>query len=277
MTAGPAATERLQAMIAAACLAPPERARALHEDLAGFLAQHGVTDEDAAELLASPRRLGLYRRLVRWNVTHVVRAMLERTRARFEARLPGVFDATVDAFLAEVGPRTAHLRDVPAEVLSFAAPRWRADARIPAHLVEHAELELVEFTIGVAPRPGPPPALADVSPELPLVFAEPTAIVRACHAVHELPEDDLLADPAVRDVALFVYRDAEHRTRFLDLSPLAAAILDELLGGRPLAAAIVEACRASAQALDDGVLAGAAHLLADLAERGVLLGARAPA
>lgn len=266
-------TARVQAMLAKACFGGPEEAEALARDPAAFVAQHALDAEDAEAIATNARRLGLYRHLVRFNVTNVIERMLERTRARFEAFRPGLFDATVDAFLAEVGPKTPHLRDVPSEMLAFAAPRWRADATLPSFLIEHAEVELAEFTIGVAPRPGPVPDLADVAPDRPLVFAEPTAIVRATHAVHLLP-DDPRALPEARPTALLVYRDAEHQTRFLDLSPVACAILERLLAGSPLAAALVSACEASAVALDDAVLAGAARLLADLGERGVLLGAR---
>ena len=43
--------------------------------------------------------------------------------------------------------------------------------------------------------------------------------------------------------------------------------------GEALGNAMVAACEAKAHPLDDSVLAGAARLLADLGERGVLLGA----
>ncbi|HSO39582.1 MAG TPA: hypothetical protein VLT33_43950 [Labilithrix sp.] len=86
--------------------------------------------------------------------------------------------------------------------------------------------------------------------------------------------DELAAIPEQRAASLLVYRDAEHKTRFLDLSPLAAEILERLFAGTALAAAMTEACAASGQPLDNAVLAGAATLLADLGERGVLLGAR---
>jgi hypothetical protein len=268
-------TARVQALFARACLGPPEVAEALARDPAAFAASHGLEGPDVEAVVAASKRIGLYRRLVRGNLTGVVCAMLERTRARFDAHRPGLFDATVDAFLAEASPRTSHLRDVPSEMLAFAAPRWRADPNVPAFLIEHAEVELVEFTVGAAPRPPAPPALADVAPDLPLVFAEPTAMVRATHAVHEVPADDLAAQPAARPTALLVYRDAEHRTRFLELTPLAAEILERLRAGRALAPAMVEAAGALGVALDETVLAGAARLLADLGARGVLLGARA--
>jgi len=263
---------RLHALFADACFG--DAADALAGDLRAYLARHGVAKEDAEALLASPRRLGLYRQLVRHNVVNVVSVMLERTKARIEAAAPGAFARDVDAFLAAVGPRTPHLRDVPSEFLAWARPRWQTDARLPRFIVDYAELELVDFTIAVAPRPAPPPPLADVAPDRPLVFADPHVIVRLASAVHELAPGDLRAEPESREVHLLVYRDAEHRTRYLDLSPAAAAILERLFAGRPLADAMVEATRAAGLPLDADVLAGAARLLADLGERGVLLGAR---
>jgi hypothetical protein len=239
--------------------------------LRAFLEAHDLDAEDVDALLAGPRRLGIYRRLLRNNVLNVVSAMLERTQARIDAIVAGAFERTIDEWLAAVGPRTSHFRDVPGELLAWAAPRWAADARLPAWIVDYAELELADFTIGVAPRPAPPPPLDEVAADRPLVFADPHRLVRLGWAVHELPGGDVRAAPAKRDVTLLVYRDAEHRTRYLELTPLAAAILDELFRGRPLAQAMVEACGA---ALDQTVLEGAAKLLADLGERGVLLGAR---
>ncbi len=262
---------RLHAMLAEACFG---RAPGFEQDLRGYLARLELDAEDAEAILAAPRRLGLYRKLIRHNVEQVTRAMLERTRARLEARRAGSFEDALAAFLEEVGPQTPHLRDVPSEFLAYAAPRWAGDASLPAWIAPYAELELVEFTIGVAPRPAAPSPLADVSADRPLVFAEPHVLLRSAWALHEASSDDLAAEPAKRDVALLVYRDAEHRTRFLELTPLAAAILERLLAGAPLGAAMVEACQVTGDVLGQDVLAGAAHLLADLGERGVLLGAR---
>jgi hypothetical protein len=270
---GEDSTERMQAMFATACFGS-DADKIFNADLAGFLAAHGVAREDAEALLASPRRLGLYRRLGRHNVTGVIDTMLEHTRARLEARFPGELDRIVSAFLDEVGPRTPHMRDVPAEFLAYAAPRWRADARLPGWIADYAELELIDFTIGVAPRPLPPPPLADVAVDRPMVFAEPKRLIHLGWAVHEVPRDDLAVEPAERPVSILVYRDAEHCSRFLELTPLAAAILERLFAGDALGPAMVAACEAKAHPLDDTVLGGAARLLADLGDRGVLLGAR---
>jgi hypothetical protein len=258
-------SDRLQHAFKRACFGAEP---AFDKDLRSFLAASGVPTEDIEAILAAPRRLGLYRKLIRHNIVGVIEAMLPKTQERMNAAVPGSFEQSITAFLEHEGPRTAHLRDVPSEFLAFAAPRWKKDDRLPRWLVDHAELELVDFVIGVAPRPAPPPPLADVSADLPLVFADPHKLVRLAWSVHE---DDIQERP----VTILVYRDADHRTRFLDLTPLAGLILERLLAGDALGAAMVNACQTMGCALDQAVLEGAAHLLADLGERGVLLGARA--
>ena len=259
-------SERLQHAFKRACFATEP---GFDTDLRGFLAASGVAKDDIDAILAAPRRLGLYRKLIRHNIVGVVEAMLPKTQERMNAVVPGSFESSIAAFLEHEGPRTAHLRDVPSEFLAFAAPRWKKDERLPSWLVDHAELELVDFVIGVAPRAAPPPPLAEVSADLPLVFADPHKLVRLAWAVHEDT-----SEPARRDVTILVYRDAEHRTRFLELTQLAGLILERLLAGDALGPAMISACQTMGCALDQAVLEGAARLLADLGERGVLLGAK---
>lgn len=265
----------LHAMLADACLSK-DAERRFDADLRGYLGAHALASEDVAAIVASPPRLGLYRHLVRQNLVHVVRTMLERTERRIEARLPGAFTASIEGFLDDTGPKTPHLRDVPREFLSWAAPRWVADPRFPRWIVDHAELELVDFTVAVAPRSLPPPSLADVSSELPLVFAGPCTLVNLSWSVHTLAPEDDAVEPVPQAVTLLVYRDEAHRSRYLELSSLAAAMMDRWLKGEALGAAMAGACAASAHPLDAAVLSSTAALLADLGERGVLLGARSP-
>jgi hypothetical protein len=90
--------------------------------------------------------------------------------------------------------------------------------------------------------------------------------------VHELADANS-EPPARRDVQLLAYRDAEHAVRWLELTPLAASIVRRLLEGEILGAAVAGACGdhgTSPAAVGTNV----ARLLADLGERGVLLGAR---
>jgi hypothetical protein len=263
----------LQRMLADACLGSRSDAE-FTRDLRGYLARHAVAEEDIDALCAGPARLSLYRRLVRNNLEHVVGQMMPRAKARLDALAGGAFDASLAAFLDEVGPRTHHLRDVPAEFLAWARDRWPRDPRIPPWMIDLATHEHVEFLVGAAPLPASSPPLGEVALDKPLVFTEVRRLVRYAFAVHELPEvlgDDTV--PAARSVVLLAYRDERHEVRFLELTAVAAAILERLFAGDTLKDALTRACQFCAVPLDDALLAGAARLLADLGERGVLLGA----
>jgi len=74
-------------------------------------------------------------------------------------------------------------------------------------------------------------------------------------------------------VALLGYRDEEHAVRWLELTPLAAAIVERLAAGDPIGASIERACTELGASAD---LTEVARLLADLGARGILLGGAAP-
>ena len=92
--------------------------------------------------------------------------------------------------------------------------------------------------------------------------------------MHELVDSiDDRTEPERRETSLFVYRSPEHEVRYLELSSLAAKILERLVEGEKLGQAIGRACAAEGVLLDASVTESTARLLADLAERGALLGA----
>ncbi len=263
---------RLEEAIADACLGAGSGA-AIAGDLRAFLEGHGVLPEDVEAILAAPRRLAVYRSLVRNGLGAVVQRMLPRTRARMNAACAGRFDADLTAFADEVGPRTHYLRDVPAELFAWAAPRWRTDPTVPAYLVDLAAFELASFAVAasatVAARPP-----AEIALDRPLALAESARLLRFGWAVHELPaaDDDASGEPRRRAVHLLAYRDADHTVRWLELTALAAAVVERLFAREPLGAAVQRACQQHG-VVPGAVLPDIARLLADLGARGVVLGA----
>jgi uncharacterized protein len=212
-----------------------------------------------------PPRVAIYRRLVRNTLSGVVRKLLERTRAE----MGDAFDASFDRFLEERGPKTHYLRDVPHEFVEWAIPRWRDDG-VARWLIDLAHHEITSFGVSTAPHLNEARA-ADVSLERPLLLSSLARIARYDFAVHE-PKAEAEASPPERPVALLYYRDSEHLLRTLELTPLAAALLTR--ADLPLRDAIAQACAATEIPMTDDTLASIARLLADLGERGVLLGAR---
>jgi hypothetical protein len=265
--------EALQRAIADACLGV-HAGEAMARDLRGWLEAHGVAREDVEAILSAPPRLAVYRSLVRNGLSAIVLRMLPRTRARMNAAQAGRFDADMATFVDEVGPRTHYLREVPAELVAWAAPRWRADPRLPAYLPDLALHELAQFAVASAPPAPSTQEAAEVALDRPLAFVDSMRLLRYEWAVHELPADEeATGEPAKRDVRLLAYRDGSHAVRWLELTPVAASILDRLAAGEPLGPAVEHACAESGVA-HAAVLADVARLLADLGTRGVLLGAR---
>ncbi|MCC6646096.1 MAG: putative DNA-binding domain-containing protein [Polyangiaceae bacterium] len=212
------------------------------------------------------QRLGVYRRLVRATLRGVVRDVLPRTAAALGERL----EVELDRFCRERGPKTHYLRDVALELVEHLAPSWRVDASLPPHLADLARLEALELRVAVAGDERPD-ARAELRLDAPAVFQEALGQASFEHAVHEGADP-----PDARPVWLLVYRDDAHALRALELTRAAAEILERLRAGTTLGAAIEQGARAAGVPVDDALLAGAARLLADLADRGALLGAPAP-
>lgn len=256
----------------------PER---LPRDAAGFFRDAGAGEAAATRLAAVPaERLLVYRHLIRGGLHGVLAEFLPRTRAR---RGAATFAADVDAWLAEAGPRSRFVRDVPFELLEWIEPRWSSGhapkdmPEAPEWLIELARHELLGFAVSAAPpRPDDPPRPFALDARV--AFDASARLVVYAFAVHALPAGELGPDdvPKRERTALLAYRDREHAVRYLQLSPLGEAVVDALLVRRlTVEAGVRAAAAATGEPLDDALLARISALLADLVERGAVVGATA--
>ncbi len=248
----------------------PEVDAADPRQVEAWLAQSALAAEDRAYLQDQFAKLAVYRKLVRGTLREALELAIPRTTARLGA----VFDEYFDAFLSAQAPHTHYLRDVTGEFLDYCAEPWARDQRVPRWALDLARHEALRIEIAALP-----PATAAPSTELSLdhglSFCEASRVVRYAYAVHRLSSDENdRSEPAREATALFVYRSPEHDVRYLELTELAAAILERLMHGATLRRAIEDVCRERAVQQDQALLAGTARLLADLAERGALLGPR---
>jgi hypothetical protein len=243
------------------------------EDTLQALVAGGMHPDDAREIAALPReRIGVYGGLVGGTVYGAVENQLAATSSRLAER--GELRSLVRRFLDEDPPRSPYLRDVPFEFARWASVAWADNRDLPPFLSDLARFELLLFAVGAAERRLPPAAPPEpLDPARGVVFDGTVHLARFDYAVHVLPDDPAdRSEPALRDVALLVYRDVNNDARRIELTPLAMAIVEALVERAPLGAAMERACRALAQPLDQAVIEGAAKVLADLAERGALLG-----
>jgi hypothetical protein len=268
------ADRALARALADACLGETS-GQAAADDLRTFLARHGVASDDIEAAVAAPRGLAVYRSLVQNGLMAVVGRLMPRTRSRMNRACDGRFDVDMAQFLNERSPRTHYLRDVPSELFAWVQPRWRADPAVPPYLFDLAAHELACFAVATSEAITGAAPLDEIATDRTVAFAPSVKLANYSWAVHELDaeDDDAMDIPALREVHLLGFRDSSQNVRWLELTPLAASIVERLAAGDSLGAGIEAACRARNAQIDT---TEAARLLADLGARGVLLGARKP-
>jgi len=215
------------------------------------------------------RRLLIYRELVQ----QTLRDAIELTIPRCKARLGQHFERYFSAYLQEIGPRSPYLREVAFEFVAFITPRLREDPGLPRYLADLARHEALQIELAAMPSGPVPSDCAAPSLDAALSVIAPSRLMQYEHAVQRLSED--LADRSAalpEPTQVLAYRSTEHEVRYLELSPLAAALIEFILGGATLRDALQLSTRKLGIPLDDDVLQGSAALLSDLCDRGVLSG-----
>jgi hypothetical protein len=236
--------------------------------------EHGVEELDARVLARQFERLMVYRELVRSTLLDALNLSIPRTMQRLGA----LFSEYFDRFLAEQAPRSHYLRDVAPELLAWCRPLWRIDTRVPVYAADLGLHESLHIDVSALPAVPRPRAETPLALEHGVELSRALRLVEYDFAVHELPADPSdRSEPAERRVSLLVYRSPDHDVRYLELTPLARALLERLRAGAALGRALQEAAAELGASLDEPVLSGTAKLLSDLAERGVVLGALAAA
>ena len=249
--------------------------QASRDDLRAFAAAHGLEGEDLDAVdAAGAERFLVYRSLVHNRMRNTITSFVERTAER--VGMPRIRADFAD-WMHERAALSPYLRDVPAEFITWVSPRWLEDDAVPDYLVDLARHELLEYDIHNDHRGGESPTGLDLALDKPLRFDGAARLMQYDYAVHKLSADlDDREVPEQASTRLLVYRDARGGVRYLELTPLAYAVLEQLMKRKqPVAEGLRAACDALGQPLADAHLATSATLLADLAERGVLLGAEA--
>ena len=220
-------------------------------------------------------RLLAYRELVHNRIANVVQDWMPGTTGRLARLRPGWLRSEVVAWIGTTGPRSPYLREVPAEFLTWAAPRWEADTTLPAYLVELARFEVRLHDVRNDPSPVVP--ATDIKLELnAAAVMEPTArVMTFSHGVHRLDLTegaDLEVAPTEGPSHVAVFRNDVGRPYFMELSPREAALVRRLLDGQTLQEALFGACADVGEELGDAMLSESALLLAKMGDRGLLKG-----
>jgi uncharacterized protein len=235
------------------------------------LAELGLDARERAGMLsAGSKRLLAYHEMVHGRLFKAIRTFIGGAADRLgHDRLR----ADVDAWIADPGPKTPYFLEIPAEFLGWAQPRWEADSSLAPWVAELAAHQVLIRTIRNDPREIGEPTGKGLDLDAPVACNGTVRVVRYRWAVHRLPKRlGPEQEPAHEPAIVIAYRGPDHQPSFVDIKPRSAHMLEQLLAGASLRAALFGACEAMGETLDDAILSVTAVTLADLFERHVLLG-----
>jgi hypothetical protein len=239
----------------------------------------GETPKETAfsSLGGKPERWQAYRRMVRSRFYEV-------TGHAFE-RLIGVvgierFRALVDLFLAEAPPRSPYLRDVPGELVAFVASAWDragAAAALPEYALDLMRYEWAELDVGYSHQEVRASDVVPLVMDQRAVLSPAHRLLELGYAVHKLGTDGDDGQVTHGPVSLCLYRDLKtHDVETLELTPVAFDILTGIeQENASLTDVVRNVTRTESVEVDVAFVEALSALLADLVERGVLLGSLA--
>jgi hypothetical protein len=237
---------------------------------------------DLSALGGHATRWQAYRRMVRSRFYQTLDHGFERlVRAIGTER----FHRLVDRFLAEDPPKSPYLRDLPGELLRFAERRHELleeTPALPAYALDLMRYEWAELDTAYSPEAQPDPDVVPLEMDRPAVLSPAHRLLRLEYTVHAIGSGEGGVVPVRSPVALCLYRDPKtYEVETLVLTPVAATLLFAIANPAdkrappPLVQLIRQAAALHGSTVDAPFVEALSTLLADLSERGLLLGSLA--
>lgn len=230
---------------------------------------------DATALGGDRTRWDLYRAMVRRRFVETVGDALPRTR---KALGDAAFTAAVDGYLTREPPTTRYVRELGVRFVAYLVAEGMASTVPAAPIAPVWALDLARYEgarLAVAcALDATDHGVEEFSMDRPAAFAPAHQVLRMAWDVHR---EETAEGPHAGVFAVLVVRDPRsHRVGALELSPIAADLLDAMApGDRTVTACVLSVLARYQAAAGDVFMASFADLLGDLLDQGVLLGARA--
>lgn len=222
-------------------------------------------EDDLTALGGMRDRWLVYRHMVRARLRGMIANALVRTVAALGEE---AWNAWFDRWLDEAPPRTRYIREIVPELLDYCLPRWERDPSVPPWMIELAKLEVTRWEVGYTDAE--PPEAGELAFEKVPVLSPAVHVLRFAHPVHEKHETY-----AENPTWLCVYRRADDKTAVWAIDAFTAGILESFAAGDRTITDTVKSVAAQLEIpLDEKLVQRIGTVLAELVQRGILLGAR---
>ncbi len=223
-------------------------------------------------LLGDARRWQAYRRMIRSRFYQTIDHAFERLIA-----VIGIdrFHAMVDRFVADAPPRSPYLRDLPAEFLAFVSG-GKPLGDWPPYALDLMRYEWAELDVAYSHEEVRADDVVALEMDRVAVLSPAHRLLDLDHPVHRIGTDGAGVPVERAPTSLVVYRDRKtHEVETLELTPVAASMLEAMeRGTAALTRVVKESADRHGLSIDVAFVDALSTLLADLSERGVLLGSR---
>jgi hypothetical protein len=242
-----------------------------------------VAPGELRELGGQSSRWQAYRRMARARFYQTIDHAFERLIGAIGAER---FRKLVDKFLAEDPPRSPYLRDLPGEFLRFVERRtalFDEPPALPPYALDLMRYEWAELDVAYAHEEVRPDDVVPLDMERSAVLSPAHRLLDLEYPVHTMGTEGAHATLERVVTHLCLYRDRNtHDVETLELTPVAATMLGAMAraandgaGATPLVQVVRHAAERHGSSVDVAFVEALSTLLADLTERGVLLGSRA--
>jgi len=242
-------------------------------DLQRQAVQACLSPEPSAEQLAQlgDARIWLvYRDAIRKRLRAELRLALPRTRATVG---DPAFDRAFEKFLASDPPRTRFFHFIPDLFAIGAAQDFAATPALPPHAADLCRYEAALRTVADLPD-AVPTGLSEFAFELRPVLAPALRLLELRHAVHVEPAPEQGYAPGEHHLCVY-RRPEERKAGTLKLNAVGYDLLKRFESGEQTVAESIQHVAAQRSLhVDERFLDGLCTMLADLIERGVILGGR---
>ena len=215
------------------------------------------------------RRMGIYRELFYNNVKGFVESGFPVLHSLYE---DDVWQSLIRQFFAHHSAESPYFLDISKEFVMFLADEYQPNEHDPDFLVELAHYEWVELAVATAKVQGQYRAIAAVESE-PLYLSECAQVVCYHYPVQTISIDNQPTAPDQVPSYICVYRDRNDEVQFLALNAMTALLLDTLdkSPGISLSALCTLLKQQAPSFSEEQLQAGAQQILADLAQRSIVL------
>lgn len=217
------------------------------------------------------KRMAVYTEIVYNNIEGTLSACFPVAKSLLSARK---WQALVRSFMADYRANTPIFREIPQQFLQHLALTGTAKLKLPEFLPSLMHYEWVELALSALDVTVSADAPQDIL-HTPLSLNPALYLLQYDYPVHQISVDFQPKKPAKMPTFLLVFRNASHQIRFIEINPITFQLVTVLQNAQLTGEqALQKLASENSHIAPEIVLQFGAQTLAELSEKGVIVGAK---